>query len=128
MSALTREKQVIEKKLQSSTSKLTQAQAQLSEEKELRQALQLNQTSWQIKHKQLQDEMNDMKEKKELEATDLREQIRDLMFFLEAQKQIENSSEREEIASGRIVMEPNPDNKNPKSTTSKSKNKKDKKH
>ncbi|XP_001603354.2 BRCA1-associated protein [Nasonia vitripennis] len=121
LTALTREKQSIEKKLQNSNAKLTQAQSQLSEEKELRQALQHNQTSWQIKHKQLQDEMNEFKEKKEVETTDLKEQIRDLMFFLEAQKQIENSADREEIASGRIVVGPG-------STTPKSKSKKDKKH
>lgn len=120
-----REKQAIEKKFQSSTFKLSQTQAQLAEEKALRQALQHNQSSWQIKHKELQDEMNDLKEKKEVETTDLREQIRDLMFFLEAQKQIENSPDKEEIASGRIVIESNSDNKN---TKSKNKSKKDKKH
>lgn len=104
---------------------MAQAQSQLAEEKELRQALELNQTSWQIKHKQLQDEMTDFKGKKESETTDLREQIRDLMFFLEAQKQIESSAEREEIASGRIVIGPG---STPKSTTPKSKSKRDKKH
>lgn len=98
----------------------------MAEEKELRQALQLNQTSWQNKHKQLQDEMSEFKEKKEVETTDLKEQIRDLMFYFEAQKQIANSADREEIASGRIVV--GPGSTSPKSTTPKSKTKKDKKH
>lgn len=106
LDALQREKQALEKKLQSSGSKLSQSHSQLEEEKELRKALQMNQESWQTKHKQLQDEMEDFKKKKELEVLDLREQIRDLMFFLEAQKQIENSSEREEIASGQIIVGP----------------------
>lgn len=123
---MTREKQSLEKKLQNSSIKLNQAQSQLAEEKELRQALQMNQLTWQNKHKQLQDEMSELKDKKEAESTDLKEQIRDLMFFLEAQKQIENSAEREEIASGRIVMESGSSN-TPKSNTPKSKNKKDKK-
>ncbi|XP_014211557.1 BRCA1-associated protein [Copidosoma floridanum] len=124
LAALTREKLAIEKKLQHSNAKLTQIQAQLAEEKELRKALQDNQTSWQIKHKQLQDEMNVYKEKKETEINELNEQLRDLMFFLEAQKQIENSADKEEIASGRIVIEPS--SNNPKSNQPKSKNKRDK--
>ena len=86
MSTLTREKQSLEKKLQTSNTKLTQSHNQLVEEKELRKALQQNQTSWQLKHKQLRDELKEIKDKKDGEVTDLKEQIRDLMFFLEAQK------------------------------------------
>lgn len=122
---MTREKQAIEKKLQNSNLKLTQVQAQLIEEKELRKALQDNQISWQIKHKQLQDEMNDYKKKKEAETTDLREQLHDLMFFLEAQKEIEKSADKEEIASGRIVMESGSNTS--KANQQKSKSKRDKK-
>lgn len=81
-----------------------QAQSELSEEKELRKALQLNQTSWQTKHKQLQDELTECKVTKDDEITDLREQVRDLMFFLEAQKQIDNSVDKDEIASGQIII------------------------
>ncbi|XP_066594067.1 BRCA1-associated protein [Prorops nasuta] len=108
---LCKEKQSLEKRLQSSGSKLNQAQSDLSEEKQLREALQLNQTSWQVKHKRLQDEMTELKVSKEAEITDLREQVRDLMFFLEAQKQIENSKDREEIATGHIVIPENQSSK-----------------
>lgn len=73
---------------------------ELTEEKDLREALQLNQTSWQTKYKTLQDELS----AKEAEITDLKEQNRDLMFFLEAQKQIDESVNRDEIATGRIVI------------------------
>jgi len=83
-------------------------QAELTEEKDLRKALQLNQTSWQAKYKKLQDELSELKTAKETEITDLKEQIRDLMFFLDAQKQIEESVDREEIATGRIVIPPSP--------------------
>lgn len=84
--------------------KLTQTQGELGEEKELRKALQLNQASWQTKHKQLQDELSEYKGAKENELTDLREQVRDLMFFLEAQKQIGNSAQKDEIAGGQIIV------------------------
>lgn len=101
---LSRDKQALEKRLQHSTNKLSQLQTELTEEKDLRKALQLNQSSWQTKYKKLQDELS----AKETEVTDLKEQIRDLMFFLDAQKQIEESVDREEIATGRIVIPPSP--------------------
>ncbi|XP_077266009.1 BRCA1-associated protein isoform X2 [Temnothorax americanus] len=101
---LTRDKQTLDKRLQHSTNKLAQIQAELSEEKDLRKALQLNQTSWQAKYKKLQDDVAT----KEAEITTLKEQNRDLMFFLDAQKQIDESADRNEIAAGRIVIPPSP--------------------
>ena len=94
----------MDKRLQHYTNKLAQIQAELTEEKDLRKALELNQTSWQVKYKTLQDELSS----KEAEITDLKEQNRDLMFFLEAQKQIDESVDRDEIATGRIVIPPSP--------------------
>ncbi|XP_011315418.1 BRCA1-associated protein isoform X2 [Fopius arisanus] len=119
--ALTKEKLALEKRLQTSIIKLNQAQSELSEEKELREALQLNQTSWQTKHKQLQDELKECKSTKESEIQDLKEQIRDLMFFLEAQKQIENSTDKDDIAGGTIIV---PET----STTPKSRSRRHRKH
>ncbi|KAG5310813.1 BRAP protein, partial [Pseudoatta argentina] len=113
-----RDKQTLDKRLQHSTNKLAQIQAELTEEKDLRKALELNQTSWQTKYKALQDELS----AKEAEITDLKEQNRDLMFFLEAQKQIDESVDRDEIATGRIVIPPSP--KNEKSSGSRGRKKK----
>lgn len=105
---LSREKQTLEKRLQHSNSKLAQIQTELTEEKDLRKALQSNQVLWQAKYKKLQDELSELKTAKETEITDLKEQIRDLMFFLDAQKQIEQSVDREEIAAGQIVIPSSP--------------------
>ncbi|XP_015519090.2 BRCA1-associated protein isoform X1 [Neodiprion pinetum] len=104
LSLAIKEKQSLEKRLHHSSTKLTQALSELSEEKQLSKALQTNLSSWQTKHKQLQLEFNQYKGAQELEMTDLREQLRDVMFFFEAQKQIENSADKEEIASGRIII------------------------
>ncbi|XP_024872142.1 BRCA1-associated protein [Temnothorax curvispinosus] len=101
---LNRDKQTLDKRLQHCTNKLAQIQTELSEEKDLRKALQLNQTSWQAKYKKLQDDVAT----KEAEITNLKEQNRDLMFFLDAQKQIDESADRNEIAAGRIVIPPSP--------------------
>ncbi|XP_015121101.1 BRCA1-associated protein [Diachasma alloeum] len=120
--ALTKEKLALEKRLQTSITKLNQCQSELSEEKELRQALQLNQTSWQTKHKQLQEELKECKNAKDREIQDLKEQIRDLMFFLEAQKQIENSTDKDDIAGGTIIV---PESS---TTTPKSRSRRNRKH
>ncbi|KAK0096213.1 hypothetical protein PV326_006104 [Microctonus aethiopoides] len=104
MLAVNREKQILEKKLQHSNLKFNQIQSELKEEKDLREALQQNQISWQSKHKQLQDEYTEYKNIKENEFKDMQEQIRDLMFFLDAQKQIENSSEKNDISGGTIIV------------------------
>lgn len=79
----------------------------MTEEKDLRKALQSNQVLWQAKYTKLQEELSELKSAKETEIADLKEQIRDLMFFLDAQKQIEESTDREEIAAGQIVIPPN---------------------
>lgn len=84
--------------------KLNQAQAELTEEKALRHALEQNQFSWQSKHKQLQDEFTEYKTTKESEVVDMKEHIRDLMFYFEAQTKIENSTERDNIAGGTIII------------------------
>lgn len=104
MNHLTRDKQSLEKRLQHSNTKLSQTLSELSEEKQLSGALQANLTSCQKKHKELQIQFNEYKTAKESEITDLREQIRDVMFFFEAQKQIENSADKEDIAGGRIII------------------------
>ncbi|KAK0183329.1 hypothetical protein PV327_001380 [Microctonus hyperodae] len=102
--AVNREKQILEKKLQHSNLKFNQIQSELKEEKDLREALQQNQISWQSKQKQLQNEYTEYKNIKENEFKDMQEQIRDLMFFLDAQKQIENSSDKNDIAGGTIIV------------------------
>lgn len=102
---------------------MIQVQAELTEEKELRKALELNQASWQDKYKILQNEMTEYQKTKQTEVTNLKEQVQDLMFYLDAQNKVENSELREEIASGRIVI-PETSNSAKKNTTRLSKSRK----
>lgn len=98
---LNKEKLVAEKRFQQQNSKINQLQAELNEEREMNKALQQNQVVFQEKLKS-----------QEAELQDLREQIRDLMFSLEAGRQIAASNERDEIAEGRIVVgDPQPTGK-----------------
>lgn len=101
ISKLNKEKLSTEKRLQQQNSKMNQLQSELNEEREMNKALQRNQLIFQEKLKS-----------QETELKDLREQIRDLMFTLEAGRQIAASNDRDEIAEGRIVVgDPQPTGK-----------------
>lgn len=72
-------------------------------------ALQSNQTSWQSKYTQLETNYRKLQIEKEVEITELKDQIRDLMFYMEAQNTIANSDLKDEIATSSISV-PNPSN------------------
>ncbi|KAJ9588923.1 hypothetical protein L9F63_017801 [Diploptera punctata] len=101
---LTREKQTMDKKLQQLSSKLATTQSELQDEQQMNKSLQQNQQVWQTKFQSLEKQFNEYKDKKDKELEDVKEQLRDVMFFLEAQKQISESADRDEIAEGRIVI------------------------
>ena len=66
-------------------------QKQLTEERELSKALQNNQSSWHIKYKNLEQQYNEFKHNHDKEVTDLQEQLRDVMFFLDTQQKMANT-------------------------------------
>ncbi|XP_065207884.1 BRCA1-associated protein [Planococcus citri] len=117
---LTKEKHLLDKKVHNLSTKLAQTQSQLNEEKELCKALQRNQATWQEKFSGLENEFKQYKSTKELQLNELKDQLRDVMFYLEAQKKIGESAEREEIAEGTIVIaESSSSNSKPKRRTRK---------
>lgn len=108
-----KEKQSLEKRLQHANAKLKELQAILTEEKELRRALELNQSSWRSKCDRLEKEILDATAVKQTEIDDLKEQLRDLMFYLDARLGLENAENKEEIAAGTIVIPPRPETPKP---------------
>lgn len=66
--------------------------------------MQLNHSSWQAKYSSLEKKYNE----KEQEVVDLKEQVRDLMFYMEAQNTINNSTLKDEIVEGSVVLEESP--------------------
>lgn len=58
---------------------------ELHDERQLGKALRKNQNGWQTKLTAMEEQYNKLKESKEKEETDLKEQLRDLMFYIEAQ-------------------------------------------
>lgn len=101
---LKKEKVMTDKKLQLVTTRLNQAQSELVEERQMSKAMQDNQSVWQKKHSELESKFSSYVAEKDKELSDLKEQLRDIMFYFEAEKQIKASDQRDEIAEGQIVV------------------------
>ncbi|XP_030374054.1 BRCA1-associated protein [Scaptodrosophila lebanonensis] len=89
--AIQKEKQNLERKLAHHSTKLKEVMKQLTEERELSKALQDNQSSWHTKYKALEQQFNELKHLHDKEVLELKEQLRDVMFFLDTQEKMANS-------------------------------------
>lgn len=78
--------------------------AELKDEKEMNKHLAKDQQKWQEMVKRLETDFDKYKKEKEAEIIDLKEQVRDIMFFIEAQKQIDESPLRSEIQDGQVTV------------------------
>ncbi|KAK5637995.1 hypothetical protein RI129_012290 [Pyrocoelia pectoralis] len=99
-----KEKQVMEKKLSQHSARLTSTMFELNEERQLGKALREYQQQWQSKVAQLEERYQTLKDTKEKELNDVREQLRDLMFHFDAQETIAQSHDRDDIAGGRVTV------------------------
>ncbi|CAO1381134.1 unnamed protein product [Diamesa serratosioi] len=115
---INKEKQGLEKKLNLMNGKLTNVMKDLAEEQQFGKNLQLNHVSWQTKYSNLEKLYKD----KEQEVVELKEQVRDLMFYMEAQNTISNSEMKDEIIEGSVTV-----GESPQPSTSKNKNRRKKK-
>ncbi|KAF4527132.1 hypothetical protein B566_EDAN007235 [Ephemera danica] len=104
LEVLKREKANQDKKVQMLTTKLGAAQSELQQECSMSRGLQQNQTAWQERFTALEAKFTEYKTQKDKELSDVKEQLRDVMFYLEAQNQISRSEHRDEIAEGHIVV------------------------
>ncbi|XP_077995910.1 BRCA1-associated protein-like [Glandiceps talaboti] len=106
LSSLVKEKQSYDKKCSQLTTKLTKVNTELKEEKELNRCLRENQHLYQSQKQDVETKLKQIQQEKDKEIQDLQEQVRDLMFFLEAQNEISNASDetRQEIQDGQIVV------------------------
>lgn len=72
----------------------------------MNKALQSNQSGWESKYTTLEVKFRKYQTEKEAEIADLRDQIRDLMFYMEAQNVIAKSDLKEEIATSSVSIQP----------------------
>lgn len=101
---MSKEKAKADQKLTQINQKLAKLNLELKEEKQLNQNLTQNQALWQKRVTECESQLKEVKEKKEKEIEELREQVRDLMFFMEAQQTIAKSSMKEEIQDGSVTV------------------------
>merc|ERR1712126_102676 len=99
-----KEKVKIEAKLSQMMLKLSKLSTDLTEEKQLNKSLRDNQEDWQINLKKTEIELNVTKEIKDKEISDLKDQVRDSMFFLEAKEKVQESPFKDEIEEGNIIV------------------------
>jgi len=59
---------------------------------------------WQEMVKKLETNHDQYVKEKTLEIADLKEQLRDIMFFFEARTKIEESSMKDEITDGQVIV------------------------
>lgn len=118
---LTKENVILEKKNTQLTTKLTTTLRELVEERQMIKALQSNQSQWQTRYSSLEQKFDELKLNNEREIGDLKDQIRDLMFYMEAQNAIANSDLKDEIASTSVTVKEG-------SSTEKVKNRRSKRH
>lgn len=84
--------------------RLKEMQKELAEERQITLALQGNQSSWHQKYKKLEQELLEYKQKKEAELKDTQDQLRDVMFYMQAQAQIAESDLKDELVDGTVII------------------------
>jgi len=96
MSSLSKEKAKAETRLGQMVTKMGKVTEELKEEQQLNESLRKNQAQW-------QDQLATLKQadsEKDIKISDLQDQLRDIMVYLEAQSSIANSPLREELKDG----------------------------
>jgi len=113
LALMKKEKLNCDKKIHQLTIRLNQTQSELMEERQMSKAMQENQSAWLKKYSELEERFNSYKSEKDKEISELKEQLRDIMFYFEAEKQVMASEQKDEIAEGHIVVgEPSSGSKN----------------
>ena len=104
LSTLIKEKSKTEKRATDIQAKLNKTTRQLEEEKQMNKSLCQNQSEWQTKVEKTQKKMAETQIQKDKEIKELQEQVRDLMFYMEAQQKIAGSPLCQEIQDGDLVI------------------------
>ena len=89
------------------SSKINKLQSDLEEEKELNKALTSNQEIYQSKLINLEDTVKKNSKEKDGEIEELKSQLRDVMFYLDAQSKFAKSSDvsNEELQDSHLIIQ-----------------------
>lgn len=107
LAVLNKEKNTLEKKHSTFLYKFNKIQNDLNVEKELNKCLTTNQELYQSKLTNLEEKLKKSDQEKSLEIEDLQSQLRDVMFYLDAQSKMAKSSDvtSEEIQGSQMVIQ-----------------------
>lgn len=85
---------------------LNKTKQELQEECDMNKCLRENQLDWQKRLKEVESKLAEVQQTKDREIQELQEQLRDLMFYLDAKDKISSASSdiRQEIQEGTIVV------------------------
>lgn len=84
--------------------RLNTTQAELNEERQLGKALRNNQAQWQARLQATEDKLKQLKLLKQNEIAELKDQLRDVMFYINAQQAIDKSVDKDEILEGTVTV------------------------
>ncbi|XP_055002588.1 BRCA1-associated protein [Sorex araneus] len=101
---LLKEKQSMERKCTQLNTKVAKLTTELKEEQEMNKCLRANQVLLQNQLKEEERVLKETCDQKDLQITEIQEQLRDVMFYLEAQQKINHlpAETRQEIQEGQI--------------------------
>jgi len=99
---LEKERKNYEKQIQKLNDNMKNMEEDSKFMKQVNESLTNNQKSWQEKIKQTEDKLSIVDTDKDKRIKELEEQVRDLMFFIEAQKKLETSSN--ELHDGQVIV------------------------
>ncbi|XP_074869158.1 BRCA1-associated protein isoform X2 [Carettochelys insculpta] len=101
---LLKEKQAMERKCMQLNNKVAKLSNELKEEQEMNKCLRANQVLLQNKLKEEEKVLKETCEQKDHQITEIQEQLRDVMFYLETQQKINHlpAETRQEIQEGQI--------------------------
>ncbi|XP_054298127.1 BRCA1-associated protein isoform X2 [Pongo pygmaeus] len=101
---LLKEKQSVERKCTQLNTKVAKLTNELKEEQEMNKCLRANQVLLQNKLKEEERILKETCDQKDLQITEIQEQLRDVMFYLETQQKINHlpAETRQEIQEGQI--------------------------
>ncbi|CAF0909803.1 unnamed protein product [Brachionus calyciflorus] len=102
---LTKEKNALEKKCSTLNTKLTKLQSEFNEEKEMNKCLSSNQEIYQSKLSKMEENLKKLTIEKDAEIQELKSQLRDIMFYLDAQNKISENVSKEELDQSHVIIQ-----------------------
>ncbi|XP_062890297.1 BRCA1-associated protein isoform X2 [Mobula hypostoma] len=104
LNEIMKDKQALERKCSQLNNRVLKLGTELREEQEMNKYLRTNQIQLQAKLKEEEKKLKDTCDEKDRQITEVQEQLRDVMFYLEAQQKINEmpADTRQEIQEGQI--------------------------